>query len=90
MMFTRAELDDAMKKPYRKDHIHILQRLLALTENVKLMTAYGMNPEWMEELIHTIHTEPALHNYQNALARNRKESEVYQLHFDSDGLDFNN
>lgn len=87
-LFTRAELDDATKKPYAKGHVRVLQRLLAMVENVKLMSAYGMDPEWTEELIKVIHTNPVMHSYQNALARNRKMSEMYQLNMTGDGLSF--
>ncbi len=85
-LFTRAELDDAIRKPYAKKNLPTLRKLLSTLETVRMMTGYGMNPSWGEELVRTIHSNHEMHRYQSALARNRKMCERYQLSFDTDGL----
>ena len=85
-LFTKQELDLAIKKPFAPSNLSVLQRLLALTENVRIMKEYGLKSAWADELIRVIHGNSALHAYQSALAKNRKMCEKYQLQFDTDGL----
>ena len=85
-MFTKAELDGATRKPYAKEQLPVLQRLLATTDTVRMMIAYGMKEDWGRELVRAIHANQDLHRYQNALARNRKKAEQYGLEFDNEGL----
>ncbi len=85
-LFSRAELDEATRKPYAKKMLPTLRKLLSTLETVRVMTGYGMNPDWGEELVRAIHSNSELHRYQSALARNRKMCERYQLSFDTDGL----
>ena len=87
-MFTKAELDEATKKPFAEKNLNVLQRLLAAVDTVRMMSAYGMNEAWGKELVRTIHTNQDLHRYQNALARNKKMCAQYNLEFDNDGLVF--
>lgn len=87
-LFTKAELDAAVRKPYASANLKILQRLLSTVENVRIMTAYGMNEAWLSDLLRCIRAHSDLHQYQAALARNRKKSEQYHLAFDTDGLRF--
>ena len=87
-MFTRAELDEAVKKPYASRNLPVLQKLLSVAENARIMTEYGMSRAWAEDLIKNIHSSSLLRKYQTALARNRKMSEKYLLKFDSSGLIF--
>ena len=88
-LFPRAELDEASKKPYAKKNLPVLQRFLSTLETARVMSAYGMNTSWAEELLKTIHSNADLHRYQSALARNKKMSERYNLSFNADGLQFN-
>ena len=87
-MFQRAEIEEATRSPYKSSHLPVLQKLLALVENVKLMEKYGMNPEWTRQLIKTIHTDTALHSYQNALGRNKKMKDLYLLDITGEGIQF--
>ena len=87
-LFSRAELDEASKKPYSKKNMPTLQKFLSILEAVRLMSGYGMNPVWGEELLKTVHSNSELHRYQSALARNRKMCEYYNLSFDTDGIQF--
>lgn len=85
---NKAELDEAIHKPYAEENLGILQRLLATVNNIHLMTAYGLDSAWEEDLILAIHQENDLKRYQSALARNRKMSDFYQMRFDGDGMVF--
>ena len=88
-LFSKQELMTAAKKPYDAENLPVLQRLLAVLENVRMMKAYGLKDEWADQLVKTIHSDHDFHAYQSALGRNRKKCEQYQLEFDSDGLVFN-
>lgn len=85
-MFTKQEMEPAIKKPFDPSNLPILQRMLSVTENVRIMKEYGLKNAWAEELVHVIHSDSLFHAYQSALAKNRKMCERYQLEFDSDGL----
>lgn len=85
-LFTKAELDEAARKPYAKENLPVLQRLLATTDTVRMMIVYGVKEDWGKELVRAIHASQDLHRYQNALARNKKMGEQYGLAFDNDGL----
>ena len=87
-LFTKAELDEAIRKPYAPDHLQTLQRLLSAGENVRVMKAYGMDDVWAADFVKSVHSHSDLHSYQSALGRNKKKSEEYHLLFDSDGLQF--
>ena len=87
-LFPRSELDPAIKKPYAKKNLPVLRKFLSTLETVRLISDYGMNPSWGEELLKTIHSSTELHRYQSALARNKKMSERYNLSFDTDGIQF--
>ena len=87
-LFPRSELDEAIAKPFARKNLPVLQRLLSTLETVRLMSGYGMNPSWGEELLKTIHGNAELHRYQSALARNKKMCERYNLSFDTDGIQF--
>ena len=87
-LFPRSELDEAIGKPFAKKNLPVLQKLLSTLETVRLMSGYGMNPSWGEELLKTIHGNAELHRYQSALARNKKMCERYNLSFDTDGIQF--
>ena len=87
-LFPKAELDNAIKKPYAEANLPVLQRLLALVENARMMSVYGMKDAWAADLVRSIHSHPDLHRYQSALGRNKKMSEQYHLSFDTDGLVF--
>ncbi len=86
MMFSKAELDNAANKPFARENLPVLQRLLATADTVRMMIVYGMREEWGKELVRAIHASQDLHRYQNALARNKKMCELYNLEFDNDGL----
>ncbi len=87
-LFNRAEMDKAVKNPYKKENLPILQKLLALADSVRLMEAYGMNSVWKNDLINTIHSDSVMRSYQNALGRNRKMKELYGLEITGDGIQF--
>ena len=87
-LFTKAELDEATRKPYAPEHLQTLQRLLSLGENVRLMKAYGMDEVWASDFVKTVHSHSDLHTYQSALGRNKKKSDEYQLVLNTDGLKF--
>ena len=87
-LFSKQEIEKATKKPYDPGNFPVLQRMLAVLENVRLMKAYGLRDNWANELVQTLHSDHDFHAYQSALARNRKKCEQYQLMFDSDGLVF--
>ena len=87
-LFPRTELDPAIKKPFAKKNLPVLRRFLSTLETVRLISSYGMNPSWGEELLKTIHGNSELHRYQSALARNKKMCERYNLSFDTDGIQF--
>ena len=87
-LFPRSELDPAIKKPFAKKNLPVLRKFLSTLETVRLMSGYGMNPSWGEDLLKTIHGDSNLHRYQSALARNRKMCERYNLSFDTDGIQY--
>ncbi len=87
-LFSRAELEKAVKNPYKKENLPILQKLLALTDSVRLMKEYGMNASWMDALISTVHSDSLLRSYQNALGRNKKMKELYRLEITGEGIRF--
>ena len=84
--FSKAELDNAMKAPYASQNLPVLQKMLSLTETIRLMSSFGMEEKWAEAFAKTVRQNAELHKYHSALARNRKMCERYQLSFDSDGL----
>ena len=85
-LFTKQEMEMAVKKPYAQANLPVLQRLLSLLENVRMMKEYGLKSSWVDDLVRTIHGDSTFHAYQSALAKNRKMSGRYQLEFDTDGL----
>lgn len=86
--FPKAELDEAIRKPYDPKNLPVLQRLLSMMDDARLMVIYGMDEAWRLDLEKTVHGHSDLHRYQSALARSRKMSEKYHLKFDTDGLVF--
>ena len=84
----RARMEEATRKPYAEKNLSVLQKLLALVENVRVMVAYGLDETWEEDLIRAIHENPELRRYQSALAGNRKMRELYQLRFDGNDIVF--
>ena len=87
-LFPKAELDNAVRKPYDPKNLPVLQRLLAAVDCARIMTIYGMSDAWEADLERTVHNHSDLHRYQSALARNKKMSTQYHLKFDTDGLVF--
>ena len=85
-LFTKQELDQAVKKPYAPSNMPVLQRMLSVIENIRIMKEYGLKDAWAEEFVRVIHGDSSFHAYQSALAKNRKMCEKYQLDFDADGL----
>ena len=87
-LFPRSELDEAIRKPFAKKNLPTLRKFLSTLETVRIMSGYGVNPSWGEELLKAIHSNSELHRYQSALARDKKMCEYYNLSFDTDGIQF--
>ena len=87
-LFTHAELENAARKPYAKANLPVLQRMLTMVENERLMTHYQMAQAYLDALVKTLHKNADWRAYQTSLARTRTMCELYRLQFTADGLDF--
>ncbi len=92
-MLSSAVTDEALKKatqkPYAKENLKVLQRLLALVDAVGCANRSTSRKDWGNALILTLRKLSTWKEYQLALSRNRKQGMLYGLSFDHNGmLDF--
>lgn len=93
VMLSSAVTDEALKKatqkPYAKENLKVLQRLLALVDAVGCANRSTSRKDWSNALILTLRRLSTWKEYQLALSRNRKQGMLYGLSFDHNGmLDF--
>ena len=86
---TDEALKKATQKPYAKENLKVLQRLLALVDAVSCANRFAPDRDWSKSLIQTLGKISTWKEYQLALSRNRKQGMLYGLSFDHNGmLDF--
>ncbi|MDO4838527.1 MAG: hypothetical protein Q4B32_09040, partial [Clostridia bacterium] len=86
---TDEALKKATQKPYAKENLKVLQRLLALADAVGCANRFTSKKDWSDALILTLCRQSAWKEYQLALARKPKQGMLYGLSFDHNGmLDF--
>ena len=86
---TDEALKKATQKPYAKENLKVLQRLLALVDAVSCANRFAPDRDWRKSLIQTLGKISTWKEYQLALSRNRKQGMLYGLSFDHNGmLDF--